>query len=292
MAFDENYEDDFDDDYEDLSRERSRDSGRSRRRRHRSQGTNILLIILVVAGGLGLLMMIVLAALILPAVQMARQAARQAVQQAQTRNHLQQIGLAMHNYHDVHTMFPPDGIYDADDKPYHGWQVMLLPYLDESTVYSQLDFNVPWDDPVNRHVYATEIEVMYSQDNPDRQFVGGYAIGHFSANSGLYQISQGQNGPMHTHVARMRDIVDGSSNTLMAGEVSAGYRPWGEPGNTRDPNSGLQGGPNQFGRKDGTGATFLMSDGSVRFISSAVTPEVLKAISTRDGGEAISMAEF
>ena len=87
---------------------------------------------------------------------------------------------------------------------------------------------------------------------------------------------------------RLRDIVDGTSNTIIVGEVTTGLKSWGDPTNLRDPADGLGNTPQQFGlrrRPAGEGAQFLMTDGAVRFISTEVDPEVLKALSTPDGGE-------
>ena len=70
----------------------------------------------------------ILIALLLPAVQAAREAARR----TQCSNNLKQIGLAMHNYHDVNQQFPPAYIADADGQPMHSWRVLILPYLEHS----------------------------------------------------------------------------------------------------------------------------------------------------------------
>ena len=84
----------------------------------------------------------ILIALLLPAVQQAREAARR----SQCKNNLKQIGLALHNYHDVFNMFPAC-VYSAGASPSGaivtnatGW-IMLLPYIDQATLYNQYDFN-------------------------------------------------------------------------------------------------------------------------------------------------------
>ena len=100
-----------------------------------------------------------LIALLLPAVQQAREAARR----SQCKNHLKQLGLALHNYHETHSAFPAgyfsygtnNGSGPAwanidpstwDAAPGWSWSAMLLPYLDQATVYNSLDVNRPcWD---------------------------------------------------------------------------------------------------------------------------------------------------
>ncbi|MCG6155329.1 DUF1559 domain-containing protein [Rubinisphaera margarita] len=86
----------------------------------------------------------ILVALLLPAVQQAREAARR----SSCKNNLKQLGLALHNYHDTHSVFPPGQIrgYRPLASPAyeeHGngfsWGAMLLPFLEESAVYDGLD---------------------------------------------------------------------------------------------------------------------------------------------------------
>jgi prepilin-type N-terminal cleavage/methylation domain-containing protein/prepilin-type processing-associated H-X9-DG protein len=86
----------------------------------------------------------ILIALLLPAVQQAREAARR----TQCRNNLKQLGVAMHNYHDVHNTFPY-GLWDDDS---YGWGTFLLPYLDQAPLYNQINFDYhrpdePWMNP-------------------------------------------------------------------------------------------------------------------------------------------------
>ncbi|MCA9067220.1 MAG: DUF1559 domain-containing protein, partial [Planctomycetaceae bacterium] len=87
----------------------------------------------------------ILIALLLPAVQQAREAARR----TQSKNNLKQLALAMHNYHDVYSHFPR-GTVDKPDLPVEkrmSWVVSLLPFMEQSAMYNQIDQNKPWDDP-------------------------------------------------------------------------------------------------------------------------------------------------
>ncbi|MFM7869824.1 MAG: DUF1559 domain-containing protein, partial [Planctomycetaceae bacterium] len=87
----------------------------------------------------------ILIALLLPAVQQAREAARR----TQCKNNLKQIGLALHNYHDTHGRFPPTqimvaymGANNTNPQPRnHTWVSLVLPYLEQATLYSSINFS-------------------------------------------------------------------------------------------------------------------------------------------------------
>ena len=115
----------------------------------------------------------ILVSLLLPAVQHAREAARR----TQCKNNLKQLGLALHNYHDVHQRFPAgyfsyptsNGIAPAwaeldpgtwDGGPGWSWAAMLLPFLDQSNVTNAVNFNVPMWDAGHRTAIATKLPVF------------------------------------------------------------------------------------------------------------------------------------
>lgn len=88
-----------------------------------------LIELLVVIGIIGLLV-----ALLLPAIQAAREAARN----AKCKNNLKQIGVAIHNYHGTHNCFPPGYVYFGKNEPEWGWATFLLPYLEQESLYESL----------------------------------------------------------------------------------------------------------------------------------------------------------
>ena len=93
----------------------------------RKRGFTLIELLVVIA------IIAILIALLLPAVQQAREAARR----SQCKNNMKQIGLALHNYHDVFTTFPIGGLKNSRGP---NWRVGLLPYMDQAPAYNQVSF--------------------------------------------------------------------------------------------------------------------------------------------------------
>lgn len=252
----------------------------ARARRGKANAQTIVIIILAVVGGLILLGCVVTVALMVPVYQQAGKAARQAARRAQGQNNLRQIGLALHNYHDAMGQFPPGGIYGEDGTDYHSWQAMILPYMDQLFLYDKIDFSRPWDEPPNSGQFSNPILQYLQPAITDAPYnADGFAVSHYAGNSQLFL----PNGTMG-----IRDVTDGSSNTIMAGEVAAGFKPWGDPTNVRDPAEGLAIGADTFSGPDPQGGTqVILVDGTVRVIQNGINPDVLKALATPAGGEPV-----
>ena len=198
----------------------------------------------------------ILIALLLPAVQQAREAARR----TQCKNNLKQIGIALHNYHDTFSVLPPFKIWangiDCPGGPdgWHNtggwsWRVMILPYVEQSAMYSQINFVSHHSQagcPGSSTSWATTTRTPIagylcpSDDTPT--VIGGNAGSNYGAvvsasaqakiNFGtasgtipyerLAAVFQGSNtGP--TKVT-LTDIKDGTSNTIAIAEIFRGRR--------------------------------------------------------------------
>jgi prepilin-type N-terminal cleavage/methylation domain-containing protein/prepilin-type processing-associated H-X9-DG protein len=188
----------------------------------------------------------VLIALLLPAVQSAREAARR----SQCVNNLKQLGLALHNYEQATTSFPlggnngPGGPATNDNRYWGAWsaQTMLLPYLEQKTTYDALNFNFlgrsdGWGEASNATGVMTRINVFLCPSSvPPRTnwlSVGGQAR-QFTGNN--YFASAGStimwlgwptyvpNGifAVGGPARGIRDITDGTSNTVAFGEWRVG----------------------------------------------------------------------
>lgn len=220
---------------------------------------------LVICGGVGV-------ALVLPAVQQAREAARR----SQDKNNLKQIGLAMHNYHDTFGMFPPGGIVREDGTEMMSWAASMLPYMDQAPLYTRINADYGWKSPQNQAIFSQSIATL---TNPGFTEPAGPGICHYAGNSHLFAINK---------CWRIRDTTDGTSNTIAFGDVSAGFKQWGDPTNVRDPGLGIGPAPDKFGSPFVGGTHFLLVDGSVRFVSENVNINLLKALATPNGGEIVS----
>jgi hypothetical protein len=237
-------------------------------------------------------------ALLLPAVQAAREAARR----TQSRNNLKQIALALHNYYGVHHSFPAGTHPNAALKPEKrlSWQVEILPFLEQDTTYKtykKIDFNKPWDDPANRNALATEIDVFVNPSVGDQKR-NGLPVTEYVGMAGL-----GADGPVlpvkspragvfaYNRVTRLEDITDGTSTTIMTSEANKELGSWGTGGRptirplTKQP---YIEGPDGLGGQHPGACIFGMADGSVHALSSNIDPKVLERLMTIAGGEAIA----
>jgi hypothetical protein len=213
----------------------------------------------------------ILVALLLPAVQAAREAARR----AQSTNNLKQIALAMFNYEQDHKTFPPAFKADANGKPLLSWRVLILPYMGENELYKQFHLDEPWDSDHNKQLIA-KMPAVYRNPNST---VAGQGKTNYLTLRGEKSVFPGSKG------VGIADITDGTSNTIMTVEVPDDKAVvWTKPDDfaydENDPLKGLTG-----MRAGGFIAGF--ADGSVRFIAATIDATLLKALFTRNGGEAV-----
>ena len=254
----------------------------------RGLGTGVIILIVLgaslpvvlVCGG-------ILMALLLPAVQAAREAARR----MQCSNNLRQIGLALHSYEAANHCFPPAFIPDEDGRPMHSWRVLILPYLDQEALYREYRFDEPWDSPHNSAL-ASRMPSVYrcpsesESDGLDTSYamiVGPHAF---------------SDGP----TPRKRDdIKDGASNTIMVAEASGAGINWLEPRDLDTDTMTFQirsaSDPREPGSSDISSshpgvANVVFCVGSVQSLSITLDSETLKAMTTIDGGENEDIPDF
>jgi len=195
-------------------------------------------------------------------------------------HNLGDIVLGMHNYASASAssvQMPAGGTFAPDGSMLHSWETLLLNYTSYSS--GGIDKNRPWNDPVNQPYFRDVIPgfINDSLGTPPLEDEDKYGLSHYSANIRV----MGPNRAME-----LTEITDGLANTILIGEVNAGFKPWGHPVNWRDPAIGINRGPNGFGGPRGAGgALFGMADGSVRFISDKIDPAALRALSAPCAGD-------
>lgn len=310
---------------------------------HRKRGFTLIELLVVIA------IIGILVALLLPAVQRAREAARR----MSCKNNLKQIGIAMHNYHDVHRSFPPGWLAVRNGRlaPHDGgngagWALMLLPHLEQVNLWEKFDSHYSIVDHRNEVLRETSVSVYMCPSDPKPKYFeiepSGHGHSHMlpqqdddhdhdhdehvelpTANYigvfGPEELDECEEEPGHGPVTRngqcrgsgllyhnsktkIRDIMDGTSNTMMVGERKTdrelgwystwvGMVPEGEHAFQRilgsadhtpnHPDSHFD----DFSSQHVGGAQFVFADGHVRFISENINHDLYRGLSTIDGGE-------
>ena len=193
----------------------------------KSSGFTLIELLVVIA------IIAILIALLLPAVQQAREAARRST----CKNNMKQLGLALHNYHDVHSAFPAGRMRTtASDYLGHSTQTMLLPYIDQAPLYNQMNFTVGFNSAPNFALGQTILTAFLCPSNPTTEGVDytGASAGPDAARThyeGISDSGSGRRGTSSIVVSngnglffwnskvKLQDITDGASNTLAFCEV-------------------------------------------------------------------------
>ncbi|MFN9721002.1 MAG: DUF1559 domain-containing protein [Planctomycetota bacterium] len=203
-------------------------------------------------------------------------AARSAAREAEQSNNVRQLALAMHNFHDVKGHFPTHdgtGGEGADAKTGLSWRVHLLPYLEQGELYGQFKLDEPWDSEHNKALIDQMPAVFRVQGVDDPRMT---TIHVFSNENGPFASGPG---------VSMRDITDGTSNTVMmvvAGPETAAI--WTKPGglelNEADPLS-------VFGTVgESISAAFI--DGSFRKLPTNMDPATWPLLMQHNDGQVIN----
>lgn len=233
-----------------------------------TMGCTIAAIVAAVLVG-GIVVMGILVPLLLPAIQMAREAARR----TQCTNNLNQIALAMHNYHSAYGSFPPAYIADENGKPIHSWRVLILPFLEAQGLYDQYDFSQPWDSAQNQ-LLAAQMPVVFACPSDS---TGGGTTTNYLAVVGPETIFPGAKS------VSIQQITDGTSNTIMVVEAEGGSVNWLEPTDIDiDELTNRQSGSYHPG-----GYNVGLADGSVQYLTDSMLSEQLRSMATAAGGEEI-----
>ncbi len=219
-----------------------------------------LLVVLLLCGGIA-------AVFLLPTAKLA-------AGRMQCSNNLKQIALAMHNYESVYRSLPPAYTVDGDGNKLHSWRTLILPYIGQSQLYSQIDLSLPWDHPRNAVAFNLDIPCYRC---PESKLPTG-----FTTYLAIVDSLAAFTGDTST---KFSDIADGLANTVMVYESDkASAVHW------MDPSDGdIQSFVGAFApRKAGSnshahlfGKNCAMCDGSVQFLERDTSPNELRAMATK-----------
>lgn len=203
------------------------------------------------------------------------QAARNVAQRSVSANNLKQIALAMHLHHDVFKRFPASSNIKTkggvQGQPC-SWRVMILPYIEEGTLYQAYHFDEPWDSENNKKISAKMPAIFRNPlDAPE------------STNTSYFALVGPDTLFFNEKGANLREVIDGSSNTLMFVEAKRAV-PWTKP---EDIDYAADKPVPELGGWFDGGFNAAFSDGSVRFINKNVDEQLLRALITRGGREPI-----
>lgn len=204
------------------------------------------------------------------------------------KNNLRQIGLALYTYHEVYDTFPPAYVADENGRPMHSWRVLILPYIEEESLYEKYDFNEPWDGPHNSRL-LTRMPFLYECPSAIRNRKEASSYTSYLAVVGPRTAWPGPVG------RGLREFQDGVSNTILVVETNSSEVPWMKP---YDP--GLEdvirtmtspvpptiGGHRfeSFFYEYDTGRHVLYVDGLVEFVSHGIDREIWSTLFTVDDG--------
>lgn len=190
----------------------------------------------------------ILVSLLLPAVQSAREAGRRSM----CVNNLKQLGLAFHNYHSVHGLFPPAYVSQTGDGGVNGapnpttrdagpgwaWGALLLPFVEQAGLEASLDYSRPCWDPANAAAVAKQPKVFLCPSSSrevnllDIKDSGGTKLATFGRSHYVASVGQEEpwgltlddystvaDGPLYRNSrTRTSDVLDGLSHTVFVGE--------------------------------------------------------------------------
>lgn len=271
----------------------------------RRSGVTILEL-LVTSSVIGLL-----ASILLPALSATREAARR----VECTNHLKQIGLALHNYHDLHRSLPAGWQWESRERSAYGWGVALLPFLDQGPLGDRIDVGLCIEDPrlaiareIVLPIYTCPSDVAGPRftlmretadeallplvDLPTANYVGVYGTGE---PDDVRPTPPGNGAFMCARPVRFHEFVNGLSNTFLVGERSVAMlaSSWlGFDGAGEDAECRLAGtawaGPNcqecdecEFSSRHRGISQFLWGDGRVQGVSEGIDSAVYQQMARR-----------
>ena len=232
--------------------------------------------------------------------------ARAAARRAASSNHLKQLALAFHIYHDAYNAFPPAAVIGPNGKPWHSWRVLVLPFIEELDLYKQYDFSQPWDSPKNLAV-AEKMPAVFrdpAREGPPDTFADYAAITGEAAifQPGVVTMKSADDFPACLTAGKkvgFASVTDGTSNTILFATLDPARKiPWTKPEDIilddAFPGIGEPAGIGAIHPVEGGHHTALVAfaDGSVQTLPDSIDADTLRPFLTRAGGELVDRSDL
>ena len=207
--------------------------------------------------------------------------ARRAAQATAAKGMLNQLHLALHNYHDMYGQFPPAFVADETGKPMHSWRVLVLPFIDGKELYDAYRFDEPWNGPNNSKLANRMPPAFHSHSEPPS-----------TTNTNAVVIVGPDTAFPGSRSTRLEDFKDGQENTILLTEIGNSTIPWLAP---RDLSVETMSFRVQDKQKPSISSVswrqpyVVFADRLTTFsLSDTLSPDELRALTTIAGGEPVT----
>ncbi len=206
----------------------------------------------------------------------------------QCMNNLKQIAMALEDYHRVYNAFPPAFVADETGRPMHSWRVLILPFLEQQSLYDQFVFSEPWDGPNNIKLLGMMPQFF---DCPSRNTLKPSTLTSYVVVTGPGTMFPG------AESSRLDQVTDGPDNSIMVVEVVNVRIPWTKPQDLDLQTMSLQINDEKHpaissDHAAAAGASVAFGDASCRRLDGKITASQLRSLFTIAGDETISRACF
>jgi len=211
--------------------------------------------------------------------------ARRASIKSDAQSPLNQLALALQNYHDHWGEFPPAYLADADGTPMHSWRVLVLPYVEQGSLYEQYDFDEAWNGPKNSRLADKMPRVFHSHSEPEStEFTNIVVI-----------VGPGTAFP-GSRTTKFEEFTDGRENTILLTEITDSKINWLEP---RDLNVETMSFSLNDVRQPSISSVYwrqpyvVFADSIKAYaVSGDMSPEALRGLTTIAGNESVTRTEL
>ena len=198
---------------------------------------------------------------------------------------LNQLQLALHNYHEMYRCFPPAYLADATGTPIHSWRVLILPFIEEKSLYDAYRFDEPWNGPNNLKLADRMPQIFHIPSEP-----ASTALTNIVAIVGPGTAFPG------SKCTRMEEYADGLDNTILLVETAASRILWLEPNDLHVEGMSFTVSSHEkpsisCSRRGGPYVVFADSIHAYE-LNTSLHSEALRALTTIAGGEKMYLAEY